>query len=384
MNPALQKYAPLISSVFTFIIYLLTMSRGVMPIDAGELAASQYTFGISHPSGYPLFNLVGFLWSKLPIGSVIFRLNLLCAIWVALANFFMVKTAFLVLKNSFIAPVVQKKPAGKGAPAIGEKPQPSALLQLLAAISGIMVIAFCRTWWIQSGGVEVYSLHMALLAAFLFVFLRAYFKPSPTNKDWVISGVLMGLCFTNHIASFLVLPGVIILYFIKMKFTVHSLKSGLMLAAGGMAILILVYGLMMLRAGSSPLVNYGNPSTFEYLIRHVTGWQFQAFMGGDGKKQQETIPLFFQNFTNESAIIGLLLFLTGIVYTCMKNIKMAMFWGLHFTCTLIYASQFNIHDIENYFLLSYLSAGVFIAVAFYAIFTAIKGIEKSKAIYLVL
>jgi hypothetical protein len=199
----------------------------------------------------------------------------------------------------------------------------------------------------------------------------------------MITGAMLGLCFTNHLTSVLILPGVILLYFIKMKFNLIAVKSGLILVGSFALVFALIYGLMMMRAGSSPTVNYGNPSNMEYLQRHISGWQFQSFMGAD-KKKNDTLAIFFTNFTNESVIIGLILFLAGIVYALMKNAKMAGFWAINLIATLIYASQYDIHDIENYFLLAYLSAGIFICFAIYWIFTMIKGIEKNRMAYLIL
>lgn len=381
MNAKLQKYAPIISSVITLVVYILTMSKGVMPIDAGELAATQYSLGISHPSGYPLFNMIGFVWSKIPIGSVIFRLNLLCAIWVALANFFMVKTAFLILKNTLLKQLTVK-PAAKNNPSVSIA-QP-ILLQLLASISGILTLAFCKTWWIQSAGVEVYPLHVALLAVFFFEFIKTYYKHTPTKKDWLLVGLFLGLCFTNHLTSILILPAVIVLYFLRMKFTKESLISGLVMVGSFAFIFLSIYGFMMIRAGSSPLANYGNPDNMEYLKRHISGWQFQVFMGADDKKANDSVANFFTYFSNQTLVVGLLLFMAGIVFSFMKNARMAIFWGLNLLCTLIYISQYNIHDIENYFLLGYMSAGIFMTFGIYWIFSLIKGIEKNKAIYLIL
>ena len=384
MGQRFEKYAPLVTSLFTFIVYLFTMSRGVMPIDAGELAASQYTLGISHPSGYPLFNLVGFLWSQLPIGSVIFRLNLLCAIWVALANFFMVKTAFLILKHSFIPAPAAKSAGNKKNQEIAVKTGAPVPLQLIAAISGILVVAFCKTWWIQSAGVEVYSLQIALLAAFFFLFMRTCYKPSPLLKDWLFNGLMLGLCFTNHLTAVLILPGVVVLFLVKMKLNIKALKMGFVMAGGFALVFLAFYGCMMWRAGSSPLVNYGNPSTMEYLKRHVTGWQYQSFMGANNNQHENAFVIFFSNFTHETGVIGLLLLFAGMAYTCTKQLKMAAFWGLNFFAALIYAAQYDIHDIESYFLLSYMSACVFMAFAIYWLLGLVKGIEKNKAVYLIL
>jgi hypothetical protein len=376
MNSRLIKYAPLASSVVTLVVYFFTMSRGVMPIDAGELAASQYSLGISHPSGYPLFNLLGFVWSKIPIGSVIFRLNLLCAIWVALANFFMVKTTFLVLKNTPLSAPGNKTGAKKGEKITADN---HPLLQILAAVSGILILAFCKTWWVQSAGVEVYSLHVALLALFFFIFIKTYYLPAPGKKNWLMVGLVLGLCFTNHLTSILILPGVIILYFLKMKFNRESLVTGLILAGGFTLVFVLLYGFMMMRAAASPLANFGNPYNMEYLQRHITGWQFKSFVGG----KNDSVANFFTYFTNQTGVVGLLLFLTGLVFVFMKNSRMGIFWGLHLLCTVIYISQYNIHDIENYFLLGYMSMAVLMSLGLYGLFTLIKGIENNKAIYLI-
>jgi len=384
MSSKIEKYAPLATSVITLVVYILTMSKGVMPIDAGELAASQYTLGIAHPSGYPLFNIIGFLWSKLPIGSVIFRLNLLCAIWVALTNLFLVKTAFAILKNSVLPKQTEKKGSQKkDAPATAVASS-SYLLMFLASASGILILAFCKTWWIQSAGVEVYSLHVALLAAFFFVFITTIFKAQAARKDWVISGILLGLCLTNHLTSTLILPSVVIIYFWKMNFKKEAFISGTILAVSAFVIFAGLYGFMMMRAGSNPLVNYGNPENMEYLNRHVQGWQFQAFMDAKDKKGNSSVADFFQFFIEQTAVVGFLLALVGFVFACTRNTKMAVFLTINLLATLIYISMYDIHDIENYFLLGYISLGIFMAMGIYPLLMRIKNAEKSKAIYLFL
>lgn len=383
MNSKIEKFAPLITSIVTLVVYIFTMSRGVMPIDAGELAASQYTLGISHPSGYPLFNLIGFLWSKLPIGSIIFRLNLLCAIWVALANFFLVKTAYIILQNSLLATIVVKKGSQKkDTPSVTHKTP--AIVSLLASVSGILILAFTKTWWIQSAGVEVYSLHIALLSAFFFVFIKTLFKPNTTRKDWIINGILFGFCLTNHLTTVLVIPGLLVLYFWKMSFKKEAFISGSFMGISAFLVFVLMYGCMMQRAGSNPLVNYGNPDNMEYLNRHVQGWQFQSFMDADQKKANSSIANFVKFFTEQSAAIGIILALIGFIFSCTKNPKMAIFWLMNLLATMIYISMYDIHDIENYFLLGYISLGIFMTMGIYRLLMAIKNVENSKAIYLVL
>ena len=63
----LVKYYSLIAGLLVAIVYLFTIAPSVIQIDSGELAAVQTTLGIAHPTGYPLFTIIGYLFLKLPL-----------------------------------------------------------------------------------------------------------------------------------------------------------------------------------------------------------------------------------------------------------------------------------------------------------------------------
>ena len=56
----------------------ITMANGAG--DSGELASTAYTLGIAHPTGYPLYTLLGYVVSNLPVGEVAWRVNALSAL----------------------------------------------------------------------------------------------------------------------------------------------------------------------------------------------------------------------------------------------------------------------------------------------------------------
>jgi uncharacterized membrane protein len=67
-----------------FVIY----ARGACPTifvgDSGDLVTAVYLLGIPHPSGYPLYVLVGKLWTLLlPLGSIAYRMSLFSAVCAA-------------------------------------------------------------------------------------------------------------------------------------------------------------------------------------------------------------------------------------------------------------------------------------------------------------
>jgi len=84
-----------------FAVYLKTSSPTVTFIDSGELALVCYTLGIPHPTGYPLYALLGKLVTMLPFGSVIGRLNFLSAIFVAGAVLFLYLSLRKLLLESY-------------------------------------------------------------------------------------------------------------------------------------------------------------------------------------------------------------------------------------------------------------------------------------------
>src|SRR5260370_5500864 len=72
--------------VATMIAYLRTMSHGLEFMDTGEFQTVTYVLGIAHPTGYPLYTIVGKLFGTLlPVYSWAFRMNLMSALCAAVA-----------------------------------------------------------------------------------------------------------------------------------------------------------------------------------------------------------------------------------------------------------------------------------------------------------
>src|SRR5258708_38141233 len=70
-------------------ILLWAQNPGLMSDDSGEMIAASYRLGLPHPPGYPLYCLLGRLFSLFPIGTVAFRFNLLASL-VALVSIYLV------------------------------------------------------------------------------------------------------------------------------------------------------------------------------------------------------------------------------------------------------------------------------------------------------
>ncbi len=70
-RPLFRRDAVLAAAVFAACLgfYIPTLAPSVVAGDGGELQALSNVLGISHPTGYPLFILLGWLFTHLPIGT---------------------------------------------------------------------------------------------------------------------------------------------------------------------------------------------------------------------------------------------------------------------------------------------------------------------------
>ena len=84
--PRLDRLHAALVAGALFTLYALTAPHSVGLEDDGLFILSSYFLGIEHPPGYPLFTLIGHLFSQLPVGSVAYRVHLASALFGALSG----------------------------------------------------------------------------------------------------------------------------------------------------------------------------------------------------------------------------------------------------------------------------------------------------------
>jgi hypothetical protein len=65
-------------------LYVHTLAPTVLPSNSGEFQFVADVLGIAHPPGYPLYTMLGKLFTLLPFGDVAYRVNLMSAFFAAL------------------------------------------------------------------------------------------------------------------------------------------------------------------------------------------------------------------------------------------------------------------------------------------------------------
>ncbi len=363
----IKKYYISLSSICIFIIYILTLAPGVVEIDAGELATVQATLGIAHPTGYPLFTILGFLLLKIPFpASIIYKANLLAAIWCSLGLWIFMKSILIVLENSINANQKDEKIKNKKADKKAVKTTnftPSYLFPSVTIFSGIM-LGFSKTFWMQSTSVEVYSLQIFLFGLIIYATLKAYFSIKEDNTKWMWFGFSLALGFSNHMTTLLVLPFSAILFFQKEKLNNVSGKKILLALSVFIPTLIIFYSYLPLRAASNPIMNWGNPINYENFFRHISGKQYQVWMFSSIEAAKKHLATYLENFPAEFGYTGVILGLIGIIYS--YKVKRILFYALLITlfASVLYVINYDITDLDSYFLMSYMMFTFFIALGF--------------------
>lgn len=375
----IQKYYYILTGFIAFIFYMLTIAPSVIQIDTGELAAVQCTLGIAHPTGYPIFTIFGYLFSLIPLPfSKIFQLNLLAALYCAAAVSIFSLTVKLVLDNlAAFQFIKQSKEKSKRKKKDSNKNIQSdntsnfeltETYKIISAVFSGLFLALSKTFWFQSTSVEVYSLHLLLIAIIILTLIKAFIlsdSEKTISKYWLIFSVALAFGFSNHMTTLLIIPGVAYLYFAKNGFNSKSIKQILIMLLIFFPILILVYSYLPIRASQYPFMNWGNPVEWERIIRHISGQQYQVWLFSSTEAAAKQFNYFVGNLPKEF-LLSLVLSVAGLVVSFIYLRKFFIFNLIVFLSAVLYSINYDINDIDSYFLLAYIS------LAFFAAFGIIK------------
>lgn len=233
IRPAAESDARRIHAVILglvlFLIYALGASHTIYVGDSGELVAAVHTLGIPHPSGYPLYVLLGKLWTVLvPVGSIAFRMSLFSAFCAATAA----SGLYLVARQL-------------------------GLTALTASFSSLL-LAFSPSFWSQANIQRVYSLNALFLVMALGLSVAWFQRRDP--KMLVAAFFVAALGATNHtyMGVFVIALGLFALV------TEPGLlrRPRVLLASATAVILgLLPYLYLPLRSRTNPRLDWGNPET---------------------------------------------------------------------------------------------------------------------------
>ncbi|MGQ9805144.1 MAG: glycosyltransferase family 117 protein [Chlorobiales bacterium] len=354
-----EPVARFFSFTIPFSLYVLTLAPSVTFTDSGELAAACASLGVAHPTGYPLFVVLGFLWSSLPLPvPIIFKLNLFAAFCTALASmiFFELILFFLSVVQERALQLPKETKATKKKKSNRKSESPFVPLErkslVLIALASSLLFAFSRTVWAQATAIEVYSLHLVMLTLSILLFLRFTLAKEPQLKSMLIWALILGLGFTNHLTMILLAPAMIYFYFQRFGFTKEAFMRIAMMSIP-FALGLSVYLYLPIRSAMYPEFNWGEVHRgFDKFFYHVSGKQYQVNLFNGNWEPQAKMFIFLLPF--ELAFVGILLAIYGAVRLFQVDRSLAWFMMLLVFGSALYAVNYNVHDADSYFLLAFL------------------------------
>jgi hypothetical protein len=363
-----RLYFTFASFIIPFLVYLTTLAPGLYFIDTGELAAVCVKLGTAHPTGYPLFTILGSVFSKIPVGDYIYRLNIMCAFLssVTVMVFFNLVYFILTKLNLNTDGDDRKRFFGK---------DENSLVAMIISFSSAMVLAFSNTFWNTSNSLEVYSLHVLFIVSVIYLFLKAgndYVKYSGKDdlKFWLMFAFVLGLSFTNHLSTVFLSVGFLYLYFAVNGFSKVSFQKILIMSVPFVLALTL-YVYLFVR-GDNTVIAWGNPVNFDNFYRHVSGKQFSVWMFTSTDSASKQLSHFTEIYPKEFFYIPVIVSVMGLFYSFVKQKRFFYFTVLLFVFNILYAINYDIHDIDTYFLLSFVVTSIWFALGIRFIFDKLK------------
>lgn len=222
-----------IVSAFSAALYISTAARDIIVGDTPEFVTVAVTLGVAHPPGYPLFTMLGHLFSWLPFKDIPFRVNLSSCVCNVIALNLIFFTALRLSKS-----------------------RPAALI---AAV----VLAVNPLFWTWSLAAEVFALNNLLASLMIYLLVRWHEEPERT-------GFFVGACFVAGLGlshhQTLLLLGPACLFVVWQGRSVllsrpHVLVMGALVFAAGFT----PYLYVLWAAERHPFYNWGNISSLRDL-----------------------------------------------------------------------------------------------------------------------
>ena len=199
--PRRDPVLALASGVVVFAVYLATIYPGLVPIgDAAKFAFVGKVLGTPHPPGYPLWVMVSHVFSYLPLGTLAYRMNVLSALFGAVA----VGTSYFIARRLGGSVVV--------------------------ALSVAVALGLGQSFWAIALYAKVYTLNAALVAMGILWLLR--WSESRRPADFLWSVAIFAVSVGNHLTVIALLPALVL--FSLMTDAATVLRPRVLLASAAM------------------------------------------------------------------------------------------------------------------------------------------------------
>lgn len=345
-----------------FLIYGLTTAPSVVELfdDTLEFQLVGPTFAIAHPTGYPLYTILGGLWSHLiPIGNWAWRMNLFSAAAAAVTIGLLFQLTTRLVINA------------------DHQPNP------WAGLGASVVFGLGPIWWQQATVAEVYTLHGLFVVAILLVALRmtndelrdeegegfadrrslSSYSPLFLSRHMLLLCFLIGLALTHHRTTVLVLPGLLV-YLLWTAPELWRLRRDWWIWFVALMLPLLLYLWLPLRASMGVSDLHGSyRNTWSGFWDHVLARGYTGFFASNPLAQQRSVLDWFTLWQQQVGALGIGLGILGCTWLVDRQWRLRKAWLLALLVlitNLLFAINYKVHDAEVFLLPAWLTFALFV------------------------
>jgi hypothetical protein len=325
-------------------LYVRTLAPSLLLGDSAELQTLAYTLGMTHPTGYPIYLLVGKLFTLLPVGSIAYRVNLASAFFGALT------LALLYLAGRLLG---------------GWR---------MASFAGVVMLGVFRPFWFHAVIAELYTAAAALVASILLLVLL--WRKTDDWRCLAAAGLIGGLSLGVHNTVALSAPAVLV-YLALLAPRRRAWAAAVMGAALG--ILLALGAFFLLDALDAPSSYYNSvarpslsvwglsggdfDSPFERLAFLYAARQFRPFMFSlppDAVAGQALV--YGRLLMGLLRPFGMALAALGWVMLLVRRWREGVLITLAWAATVAFAINYGVGDFDVFFIPGYVPVALAVTV----------------------
>ncbi len=267
-------------AVAVFLVYLSTAAPGAWWGDGLEFTCAAKTLGIPHPTGYPLYLLLGFgaihALGFLDPGRA---MTVMSASFCAGSVWILAEVIDRIIGRHGDGATRERGEAKANEGATSRESKPCGSVSVVAGAT--LIFAFTRTLWEHATFAEVYPLTLLLVVAMVALAERAPKLNPESSSKWVVGmGILWGLALLNHYSAAAIFP--LLLLTLISASPRRRVFFSLSIFAAVSSPFLLGYLYPPLRASANPPINFGDPSNWKRFLWMLKGGSYvgQNWLGG--------------------------------------------------------------------------------------------------------
>jgi len=318
--------------LISFIVYFFTLCPTIFVGDSGELTAAALSLGIAHPPGYPLYVILGKIYSLLMPGEgTAYEINMFSAFCGSLSVFVFYFLMRLLKVSRYVC------------------------------AASALTFGFLNLFWAEAVVARVYTLSSFLILSSLFYLFR--YKVSKNINDLYKYFVFFGLGLANHTIAVITLASAgLIMLTAKDKRLFHPrvIMNCCLSVVPGLSF----YLFLPLRSMTNPAINWGNPGKGMNLLDFILRKEYWDRVYVENIEDLiEVLVHYIMLIPREFLYVGVVFLLIGLVNLFVKKrviaFSLIIVYVMNIFLMILHASRADIFYWPRYVIPAFISLCVF-------------------------